>query len=406
MSLKAVYEDPARTSRDPRVLASRAGGSVKSAEAFLRDQESSHFAKQWRKPSASSGAYTPTGAPAGHWQADVTFLEDYKGVNDRRKAILTVLNTTTRFAVARPLLAATADKTAEAMREVLAELSAAKRNIQVLRVDGGGEFKGAFRELVHAAGIQAEVSEANTHYRLARTDRFHRTLRERIGEHFERANTHRWVDALPAIVDNLNSAPHRTLTEVLGRSTAPNQVTAAQEKLIRQAEAVESSEVGAFVDRQGFVLGETKVRLLVSRTREGVRDQHAKSQRRVWTSDVYTVTERAGPNSFIVDVPAGEVRVWPYYALQVVKKALRSAPVAPGSKVNVRVERAKRLEARNISEDEQAANLAAVAHAPAPAGPLRRSGRIAAAAAAPAPAVVAPVPAAAVRRSSRLAASG
>ena len=74
--------------------------------------------------------------------------------------------------------------------------------------------------------------------------------------------------------------------------------------------------MGAFVDRQGFVLGETKVRLLVSRTREGVRDQHAKSQRRVWTSDVYTVKERAGPNSFIVDVPAGEVRVWPYYALQ------------------------------------------------------------------------------------------
>ena len=178
-------------------------------------------------------------------------------------------------------------------------------------------------------------------------------------------------------------------------------MTAAQEKLIRQAEAVESSEVGAFVDRQGFVLGETKVRLLVSRTREGVRDQHAKSQRRVWTSDVYTVTERAGPNSFIVDVPAGEVRVWPYYALQVVKKALRSAPVAPGSKVNVRVERAKKLEARNISEDEQAANLAAVAHAPAPAGPVRRSGRIAAAAAAPPPA-----PAVAVRRSARLAVSG
>ena len=163
MSLKAVYEDPARTSRDPRVLASRAGGSVKSAEAFLREQESSQLAKQWRKPSASSGAYTPTGAPAGHWQADVTFLEDYKGVNDRRKAILTVLNTTTRFAVARPLLAATADKTAEAMREVLAELSAAKRNIQVLRVDGGGEFKGAFRELMHEAGIELEVSEATYH---------------------------------------------------------------------------------------------------------------------------------------------------------------------------------------------------------------------------------------------------
>ena len=362
MDLKAVYDDPARTSRNPRLLAARAGGSVQSAEAFLRDQASSQLAKQWRKPSASSGAYTPTGAPAGHWQSDVTYLEDYKGVNDRRKAILTVLNTTTRFAIAKPLLAATSDKTAEAMRSILAEIAAAKQQIKVLRVDGGGEYKGAFRELMRSAGIELEVSEANTHYRLARTDRFHRTLRERIGEHFERANTHRWIDALPAIVENLNSAPHRTLTELLGRSTAPIQVTAAQERLIRQAEAVEASEVGAFVDGLGFRLGETKVRLLVSRTREGVRDQHAKSQRRVWTSETYTVLERNGPNSFTVGVPAGEVKVWPYYALQVVKKALASAATASaGSKVNIRVERAKRLEALNISEAEQAAALAAPA---------------------------------------------
>ena len=362
MDLKAVYDDPARTSRNPRLLAARAGGSVQSAEAFLRDQASSQLAKQWRKPSASSGAYTPTGAPAGHWQSDVTYLEDYKGVNDRRKAILTVLNTTTRFAIAKPLLAATSDKTAEAMRSILAEIAAAKQQIKVLRVDGGGEYKGAFRELMRSAGIELEVSEANTHYRLARTDRFHRTLRERIGEHFERANTHRWIDALPAIVENLNSAPHRTLTELLGRPTAPIQVTAAQERLIRQAEAVEASEVGAFVDGLGFRLGETKVRLLVSRTREGVRDQHAKSQRRVWTSETYTVLERNGPNSFTVGVPAGEVKVWPYYALQVVKKALASAATASaGSKVNIRVERAKRLEALNISEAEQAAALAAPA---------------------------------------------
>ena len=107
----------------------------------------------------------------------------------------------------------------------------------------------------------------------------------------------------------------RSNPKVLGRSTTPNQVTAAQERLIRQAEAVESSEVGAFVNRQGFLLEETKVRLLDSRTREVVRDRHAKSQGRVWTSDVYTVLERAGPNSFTIDVPAGEVRVWPHSSL-------------------------------------------------------------------------------------------
>jgi hypothetical protein len=109
---------------------------VKSAKSFLRDQASFQVAQQWRKPPASSGVYAPTGAPASHWQADVVFLEDYQGVNARRKAILTVLHTTTRYAVARPLLSAKAAKTAEAMRSVLEELDRDRKSIKVLRVDG------------------------------------------------------------------------------------------------------------------------------------------------------------------------------------------------------------------------------------------------------------------------------
>ena len=359
MPLKSVYEDPLTSTRDPTLLAKRAGTTVKSAKAFLRDQASSQLARQWRKPSASSGAYAPTGAPPGHWQADVIFFEDYQGVNARRKAMLTVLHTTTRYAVVRPLLSAKAEKTAEAMRSVLEEIAGSRRQIKLLRVDGGGEFKKDFAALMREQGIELEVGEPNTHYRLARTDRFHKTLRQRIGEHFERAGTHRWIDALPDIVVNYNGTPHRTLTELLGRSTAPVQVTAAQERVIRQAEGVQASEVRERVDRLGIGPG-TQVRLLVSRTREGARDKHAKSQRRVWTADLYTVLERNGPNSFVVDVPAGEVRIWPFYAMMVVRKALKSTP-AGGKKVDVKVERAKKLEARNISEEEQAAALAAPA---------------------------------------------
>jgi hypothetical protein len=359
MSLKSVYEDPRTSTRDPALLAERAGVTVKSAKAFLRDQLSSQVAQQWRKPSGSSGAYAPTGAPPGHWQSDVIFFEDYQGVNDRRKAMLTVLHTTTRYAVVRPLLSAKADKTAEAMRSILEEIADSRRRIKVLRVDGGGEFKGVFAALMRERGIELEVGEPNTHYRLARTDRLHRTLRQRVGEHFERANTHRWITALPDIIGNYNSTPHRTLTELLGRPTAPSQVTAVQERVIRQAESVQASEVRALVDRLGIDPG-TQVRLLISRTREGGRDKHAKSQRRVWTSELYSVLNRNGPNSYIVDVPAGEVKVWPFYALMVVRKALKSPP-AGGKKVNVKVERAKKKEALNINEEEQAAALAAPA---------------------------------------------
>ena len=61
-----------------------------------------------RKFLGSADNYAPTGAPQGHWQADVIYLRDYKSVSACHKAILNVLNTTTRFAHARPLLDAKA----------------------------------------------------------------------------------------------------------------------------------------------------------------------------------------------------------------------------------------------------------------------------------------------------------
>ena len=55
-------------------------------------------------------------------------------------------------------------------------------------------------------------------------------------------------------------------------------------------------------------------------------------------------------NSFIVDVPAGEVKLWPLHSLRV---ADQQEIKTISNFVDINVVRAKRLEARNISEDEQ-----------------------------------------------------
>ena len=356
MTLRSVYEDTLTSTRDPALLAERAGVTVQSAKTFLRDEASAQVSRQRRKPTADN--YAPTGAPQGYWQADVIYLEDYKGVNVRRKAILTVLNTTTRFAHARPLLDATAERVAEAMSSILDN----ENSIKALRIDGGSEFKKEFRVLMRTRGIPLEVGEPYTHYRLARTDRFHRTLRKRLGEHFARDDTHQWVEALPAIVTNYNNTPHHTLSELLGEPTAPSQVTLAQEARIRLAEGQQVSDVQHLVDDLNIVPGVTKVRVPVSITKAGIKSGKAKSQRAVW-SKAFTVLSRNGPNSFVVDVPRGEVKIFPHYNLQVEPET--TVPVQRGHKggpkVNIRVERAKRLENRNISEEEQVAALAAPA---------------------------------------------
>ena len=85
-----------------------------------------------------------------------------------------------------------------------------------------------------------------------------------------------------------------------------------------------------------------------------------------WSCDSYLVLKRNGVNSYVIDVPAGEVRVWPVHSLRVVQ--LDEEKTGPGgAKVDIAVERAKRLESMNISEDEAAAALAA------PAAPKRVS---------------------------------
>ena len=68
-----------------------------------------------------------------------------------------------------------------------------------------------------------ETPAPNTHAWLRRTDIFHRTLRARLGERFDREDTHRLVDALPSIIDNYNDSPHRTLSELLKRKASPGE---------------------------------------------------------------------------------------------------------------------------------------------------------------------------------------
>jgi hypothetical protein len=65
-------------------------------------------------------------------------------------------------------------------------------------------------------------------------------------------------------------------------------------------------------------------------------------------------------NTFRIDVPASENAIWPFHALQSVKKALGQAKPA-GAKVSKTVVAEQRKEALNINEEEQAAALSAPA---------------------------------------------
>jgi hypothetical protein len=382
-------------------LAARAGTTTKAAAGFLRDQAAAQITRRATRP--PDEAFAPTGGPRGEYLADVIYLKDYAGVNNQRTCILTLMGVNSRFAYGEALTAATADRTAEALKRILTRNATDVRGgvvapIEKIRSDGGPEFAGEFAALLKKLGIPLEKGQPGTHARLGRLDRFHGVLRRKIGELFARRDSHLWVDALQDIIDNHNTSPSRALNAA-GRGLAPAVIDQAKENTLRLADLSRATAVRQRVDDQQIGPG-TNVRLLTSKLKRAPK--YTKGQQATWTPELYSIIDRAGVNSYRIDVPDGEISLWPLHDLQIVRKAL-GQPAVAGPKINRKVVAAQRKEALAISPAEQAANLAAVAHAPAPAGPLRRSGRIAAASAAPAE--VAPAPAAAARRSARLAAS-
>ena len=272
-------------------------------------------------------------------------------MNKGRSAIFTLMEVNSRYVYVRPLTAPTSAQTAAALEDIFVENSDEKKVAPILklRTDGGPEFAGAFSSLLEKRGVEHEKTGAGTHERIARLDRFHGTLRRMIGELFAVRGSHVWVDALQDIIANYNSRPNRGLVAA-GPHMAPIDIGPKEETLLRADDIHRAKAVREEVDESGVGPG-SRVRLLYARTKAGSKDKFAKSHENMWTTEIYSVVDRAGPNSFIVDVGSGEVPVWPLHALQIVRKALRTSSPA-GEKFDKKVVRAQRLEVRSISDAE------------------------------------------------------
>ena len=297
LGIKAVFDDPRTSTRNPALLAKRAGVDPKAAGAFLRDQAAAQITRRSVKPHES--VYAPTGGPRGEWLADVIYFRDYEGVNKHRECILTLLGVNSRYVYARAMTKATSAKTAEALGDILEQnvIDVTINNVAPitrLRTDGGPEFAGAFSALLKKLDIPHEKAQPGTHARLGRLDRYHGLLRRQIGEVFAQRNSHVWVDVLQDLVDNHNASPSRALNAA-GRDTAPADVGATRE-VLRQADVARAAQLRRDVDAMHIVPG-TQVRLLTSSLKRAPR--FVKGQEATWTPELYEVVERAGTNTFL-----------------------------------------------------------------------------------------------------------
>ena len=319
-------------------------------------------------------AFAPSGDVYGTWLGDTIYLRDLAGVNSHRGAIFTIIEVNSRYAYCRAIVmmasakerGVSSAKVAAAMKSILEQNAADAAQgkvapILAMRTDGGPEHSGEFRALLKSHNIPLEQSEAGTHERLGRIDVFHRSLRRLLGDQFARTNSDVWYGALDALVDNYNSRPNRGLLAA-GPGLRPIDIDQGLEEVLRDDDLRRAREVRERTDQLEIEPGKTKVRLLTRRMKASGKDRFRKAHELVWSDELFLVLSRHGPNSFIIDVPAGEITIWPVHSIQVVDGKLDPTPL-PGPRVKRKAVAAARLEYLNRDGVEQAAALAGPARA-------------------------------------------
>ena len=97
---------------------------------------------------------------------------------------------------------------------------------QKLQFDEGSEFYNSlFLKLLKKHNIKHY--SVYSEQKAAIIERFNRTLKTRMFRYFTSRGSHRWVDILQDLIDGYNNTKHRST------SFAPNEVTAANESIVR-----------------------------------------------------------------------------------------------------------------------------------------------------------------------------
>jgi hypothetical protein len=220
------------------------------------------------------------------------------------------------------------------------------------------------------------MAEAHTHNWLARTNRFHRTLKETIKTLFAVNKNKIWYPHLQGMIDDYNDTPSYAFRKVESlkhsakttkgkpfyRPVAPNMVENSGPKFLSKVHEHERDKAAAVHKYDGVKLtvGDY-VRLLNPLTKGQIKLNGKfakKSLENSWTTRVYKIIQRTGPNFWRIDDDGDEIKQWATYMLKkTTQKAYESQDQAVKTKdkenKQAKVSRAKSKEDQNITPKEK-----------------------------------------------------
>ncbi|XP_048589481.1 uncharacterized protein LOC116604600 [Nematostella vectensis] len=212
------------------------------------------------------------------WQADLVDMQKWKSHNDGYKYILTVIDVLSKYGWAVPLK----DKTGPQIVQAFTIIFKGGRVPEKLQTDDGTEFKNRT--------FQAFLAERKIHFFTTRSEmkasiveRFNRTLKTWMWRWFTEANTFRYVDMLPKLVENYNHSYHRSIKRAPADVVTPDDAQEVWHTLY--GGEASSKKKGKSRPPPKFHVGD-KVRV------SKVKNVFAKGYTPNWTEEVFTIAQQ------------------------------------------------------------------------------------------------------------------
>ena len=155
------------------------------------------------------------------WVADLVEVQPLAKYNRGLRYLLTVVDVLSKYAWVQPLKA----KTGVALVKAFEKILKGRRHPNRLPTDRGKEFYNrTFQRWLDEQGIHHFSTEGDA--KASVVERFNRTLKERLYRYFTAANTLRFDDVLPELVQGYNATRHRSI------GMAPQDVTWDNEEAV------------------------------------------------------------------------------------------------------------------------------------------------------------------------------
>ena len=205
-------------------------------------------------------------------------MSDIASANRNYRYLLVCIDVFSRLAFVVPMRNKTTEMVVECFKEIIDKVSPS-----IINCDNGSEFTShAFKELINRRGIIINYVNVSDHHKLGTVDRFVRTLREKLNKYMSMYNTTKYIDVLPKIVNNYNTAYHS------GIKKAPNEVKDEDEEEI---ELTRRKYIKAKKEEQKFNIGD-KVRHILNKKQfdKGTLAQFSKMVHKIISQTEHTYT--------------------------------------------------------------------------------------------------------------------